>query len=170
MAARDIKVVRKYFGDDVFNVDDRTGTVPATGLSIKPGEPCIKVITSNTAYATPATNGAAVPGTDILLGIAKENSTESVTVDGTVRLDIVGPGSLLMGKATNSANMNTAALLNGILYDYVTFDLTGTVYTIDEDEGNNVDTHSLFILSGDTAKGTLNVLVSSVSIFDAATD
>ncbi len=87
-------------------------------------------------------------GTDIVFGIAASDDTATTTVDGTVKVYAPLPGIIYKCKATTPANLAT-----GVVYDCVTFDLTGTTYTVDEDEGSDEKVHGLRIVDYDAVTG-----------------
>lgn len=150
----DIAVVRGGGSNYEARVDDRdTSSATAT---LKRGEP---VKRNNANFALLVATGDPEIATDILLGIATSESTETASAEGTVNVLQIVPGTVLRGKATTSTNMNTAALLNGLRFDYVTFDVTSSNVTIDEDEGDDPNSQGLCILDGDIVDGTLEVAV-----------
>lgn len=111
-------------------------------------------------YANPCATGDPAVGTDQFAGIAADGGTNTASADGVV--DITRPiphCSLIRGKATTAANIDTDAELLALLHDAVTFDLNSGVYTIDENDGANAG--GLMIMDGDIAKGTLDVEVDA---------
>lgn len=135
-----------------FKVDDRT-TSSAAGV-INPGEP---VKQSNANYALLVATGDPEQGTDALIGIAENESTETASAEGEVNVAVIVPFvTRLRGKATTAANIDTAAELLDVLQDAVTFDVTAGVVTVDEDETDDPNVHGLVLVDGDTAKGTLD--------------
>jgi hypothetical protein len=152
MAKNDIKIIRG--GGDVVQVrvDDRT---TSSDTQILPGDPVKKAGNFVAHLATGEPTNAAP-----LYGIAVDESTETSTVDGVVNIQRVIPGeTVLRAKVTTPANMDTDAKLLGILNDAVTFDLTSTTYTVDEDEGDDPDVHGIVILGGDIDNGTVDLMV-----------
>ena len=157
----DIRILKSAYGVETFGAEDRTTS--SVTVAMAPGEP-VKRGGSNGNFVIPIATGDPENGTDIFVGIAKQQSTETSTVDGEVEVELCGPGTVLEGKATTAANMDTAAKLLGIRGDYVSFDVTGAgtngptgVFTIDEDEGDDPNVHGLFIIGGDISKGRLRV-------------
>jgi len=152
----DIDVVRG--GGSNFNarVEDRA-TSGAAGV-LNRGEP---VKRNNLNFAFPIADGDPERGTDMLIGVAQSESTETGTTGGDGFVDVLQiiPSTLLRGRATTAANINTQALLDGVRYDSVAFDVTGTVITIDENEGDDPNVHGLVIVDGDIVAGTLEVYV-----------
>lgn len=135
-----------------FKVDDRTTT---SDTAIYAGEP-VKIYGAQTGnYATHLATGDPEIGTDIMIGITASDSTETTTANGTVEVYMPLPGVVYRCKATTAAN-----LADGILLDCVTFDLTSTTYTVDEDEGSDENVHGLRIVSYDTQKGTVDFTIN----------
>lgn len=160
MAINDIQVIKGGYGTQEFVCDNRDYT--GATLTLKPGEPVKK--STNTAILL-ATGDPEI-GTDTVIGIVAKESTESATVDGVVLVEMVGPGTILRGKPTTTASMDTASELLGLKMDYVTFDLTTVYFTIDEDEGDDPNVHGLCILDGDIDKLTLDVAVhANITLF-----
>ncbi len=161
MARGDFKVISGHGPTITYEVDDRTTS--SQTVALEPGEPVKKSGNFVIALAT----GDPEVGTDELVGIVRRKSTETSTADGKVEVLCTIPGlTVIRGKATTSTNMNTAALLLGLIGDWVAGDLTGSgtngsgnVFTIDEDEGDDPNVHGFKILRGNTTKGTLDCLV-----------
>jgi hypothetical protein len=153
MAKRDLKVLNAHlYGQREYDVDDRTSS--SASATHKPGEPVKK----NGNFALLCATGDPEIGTDTLLGIVAKESTETSSADGKCEVIVVGPGSVIRGKPTTTANMDTASELQGLLLDYVAFDLTSTTFTIDENEGDDPNVHGLQIISGNVTKLTLDVM------------
>lgn len=159
MAKNDIRIV-DVGGANVTPV--RTFRTDANSTAIKVGEP-VKVSGN---YVTPLATADPEIGTDRMVGIAASDSTHTASVDGTVDVYIPIPGVTVMrAKAHTAANIDTDAKVLGLLNDSVTFDLTSTVYTVNEDEGDDPDVHGLLIVDGNVTEGTLDfVLKSGASI------
>jgi len=76
--------------------------------------------------------------------------------------------TLIRGKATTSANMDTASELDGLKLDWVCFDDTASsgtngIFTIDEDETDDPNVHGLCIMDGDIDAYTLDVIVHGLA-------
>ncbi len=159
MVENDIKVVKNPGATLVFQVDDRTTSSVTT--TIKAGEP-VKVSGN---YVIPVATGDPEIATDEFVGIARKESTETASADGEVEVITLLPyQTVLRGKPTTSANVDTASELAGVINDWVTFDVTSSsgtngIFTIDEDEGSDPNVHGLCIIDGDIEKGTLDVIV-----------
>lgn len=103
-------------------------------------------------------------GTDNFVGIAtknmKVNSAGTTVVAHTLMVAVPIPNVTRMrGRAKTAANVDTDAELLAILHDEVTFDLTASVYTIDDTAASN--TSGLMIADGNVTKGTLDVTVDA---------
>lgn len=152
MALNDVKIVSG--GGLVFQpkVEDRT---TSSDTQIVPGD-VVKKGGTGTNFVTHVATGEPTNAAP-MYGVAISYSTETATEDGEVWVQQIVPGqTILEAKATTSANLS-----DGILNDAVTFDLTSTTYTVDEDEGDDPDVHGLIILSYDSVKGTVRFLVKA---------
>lgn len=113
-------------------------------------------------FAVPCLDGTPIRGTDVMLGITKTASSATAAANGSIEIEIVGPGSIISGRMTTPTNADTAAELLGIMGDYIDFDRSAAtaagVLTIDENEGSG-NTHGLFVIDGDIVKGTLEVML-----------
>lgn len=161
MAVNDIKVLKNSnYGTYRFRVDDRTAT--SLTETLKPGDCVIK---NTGGFVGLLTDGMPTQGTDIFVGVTRTESTETSVANGTVDVELVGPGTILRGKATTAANVDTDAELLPLLFDYVNFDRSAAtvagLLTIDENEGDTPGTLALCILNGDIVKGTLDVAVAN---------
>jgi hypothetical protein len=156
MAKNDVTIVSRGGYDNVpvktFLVDDRTTT---SDTQIYAGEPVMIYGGEDGNYATHVSNGKPAIGTDIVIGIAKSDSTETSTAEGTVDVYMPLPGVVYRAKATTSTN-----LADGILLDCVTFDYSDGNYTVDENEGSDEDVHGLRILDYDSTNGTVDFVIN----------
>lgn len=158
MAKGDV-TIREWGGAQarVWQVDDRTSSSETDTL--KPGEP-VKRTAAGSPFVIGLATGDPEAGTDVMVGIALSESTETSTVDGEVEVLEVVPGkTVLEVKATTASNVDTQAKIDALVGDTVTFDLTGGVYTVDENEGDDDDVHGLLVIGGDVTRGTLFVTV-----------
>jgi len=141
-----------------FRVDDRTTS--SASATHKPGEPLKQ---NNANFALLCATGDPEQGTDAFIGIAHNESTETSTADGAVDISVVIPFiTRIRGKATTVANVDTDAERLGVDMDAVTFDLTAGVFTIDENEADDPNVHSLVIVPGadeDPTQGWIDVYV-----------
>ena len=153
MAANDIKVIKNGYGIQEFIVEDRDTS--SASYTIKPGEPTKK----STNVPIILADGEMRIGSGVFIGIATTESTETKTVNGVVKIEMVGPGTILRGGVTTTGNMNTAAELLAVKMNCVNFDLTTVYFTIDENEASDPNNNGLCILDGDIDKGTVDVAV-----------
>ena len=160
MAKGDLAVVGGIAATPVlpFRVDDRTTS--SASATHKPGEP----LKQSGNFTLLCATGDPEQGTDAFIGLAHNESTETSSADGSVDIEVVVPYiTRIRGKATTVANIDTDDELEGVLNDAVTFDLTGSTFTIDENEGDDPNVHGLVIVDGDIDKGTLDVIVKPLA-------
>ena len=156
MSFDDVKIVKNPGTAYKYNVSDRTTS--SASATIKAGEP-VKPYSTN-EFVVIIEDGDPEISTDQFIGVAKKESTETSTVDGTVEIVTIIPMStVLRAKATTAANIDTASELLGLLNDWVTFDVSTGAFTIDENEGSDPNIHGLQIIGGDTTDKTLDVFV-----------
>lgn len=150
MSKLDVKIVDAPYNvvpTIVCKVDDYT---TSSSTQILAGEP-VKLSAAGGNVVVKLATGEPKIGTDIVFGIAASDDTATATADGEVEVYAPLPGIIYRCKATTPAN-----LAEGIRYDTVTFDLTGTTYTVDEDEGTDEDVHGLRIVDFDATNGTVD--------------
>jgi len=157
MAKFDVKVVEpKGASTRQYQVQDRTSSSETD--TVKAGEP-VKLAAAGSPYVIPLATGDPEIGTDLFVGIAAGESTETSSADGTVDVIEITPNTILEAKATTSTNVNTQAKIDALVGDTVCFDFDNTNYTIDENEGDDDNVHALRIVGGDPDKETLQVKV-----------
>lgn len=123
-----------------------------TANSIKGGVPLKK----DGAYVVAVANGDPEIGTDEFVGVSSSISTETADEDGTVEVRVISVGeTILRGPASTPANLEN----NDYRGMSVTFDVSSGVYTIDEDEADDIDVHGLVIVDQDADRGTVDVMV-----------
>ena len=166
MSRNDIKIVEpKDVSSRQFLVQDRTSS---SSTQILAGEP-VKQAADGSPYVIKLATGDPEIGTDLFIGIAVNDSTETASADGVVQVAVVVPGvTLLEAKATTPANIDTQAKINALIGDCVCYDLTSTTFTIDENEGNDNNVHGLIIQGGDPAAGTLTHVVKTQATMQGA--
>jgi len=156
MAKNDVTIVSRggllNLPTKTFKVDDRTTT---GDTQIYAGEPVKIYGEEDGNYAFHLATGDPEIGTDIMIGITKSADTATATAEGTVEVYMPMPGVIYRCKATTGAN-----LADGILLDCVTFDLTGTTYTVDENEGSDENVHGLRIIDYDADADTVDFVIS----------
>ena|SRR3990167_4137741 len=162
MAANDIRVLKSHYGVQRFRTEANVT------VGILPGDGVIKGGTGSN-YAGLLLTGMPTQGTDVWLGVTKSTGTNTTALDGVIDVELIGPGTILEGRATTATNVNTDALLLDLLNDYVNFDRSAAtvagVLTIDEDQGDTMGTLSLMILDGDVTKGVLRVACVNANIW-----
>lgn len=147
MAKGDIEVLDLGSGYvALFQVDDRTTSSAAA--TIKAGEP-VKRASDGSPFLIVLATGDPEQGTDKFVGIAKSESTETSTVNGTVEVYVCAPDTLLQAKATTAANVDAQSEIDALVGDAVSLDLAAGVFTIDENEGNDDNAHGFVIEGGD---------------------
>ena len=126
-----------------FDADDRATSAIKQLLF---GEP-VKEGGASGNYAVSVQDGDPEKGTDIFMGIVNRDSTETQTANGKVEVELVGPGTKLIGYAATAANVDTASELLDFMMNYVGFDVSASsVYTIDENETSNPNGLGLCII------------------------
>lgn len=154
MAANDIKVLKGGYTVQRFRTEANVT------LGIEGGD-AVKIGGTGTNYVGLVLDGDPEQATDIFVGITRNGATNTASADGVVDVEIVGPGTVLEGKATTASNVDTDAKLLALLNDFVAFDRSAAtaagVLTIDEDEGTDTDVHGLMILDGRITDGVLYV-------------
>ncbi|MBD3207729.1 hypothetical protein GF319_15475 [Candidatus Bathyarchaeota archaeon] len=155
MAKGDVKIAFTPY-DSVptwtFIVEDRTTN--SASATIKPGEPCKIRGAEDGNDVILVETGEPEITTDIFAGIAASESTETSSADGTVELYLPLPGIVYRCAATTSGNLGL-----GVMYDTVTFDLTGSTFTVDENEGSDENVHALRIMDYDSTNGTVDFII-----------
>ena len=156
MAKLDVTVVKNPYNCQptmTCKVDDYTS---ASSTQILIGEP-VKLNGEGANTVIKLATGDPEYGTDIVFGIAASDDTATSAADGEVEVLLPLPGIIYRCKAHTPAN-----LAEGVRYDCVTFDLTGTTYTVNEDEGTDEDVHGLRIVDFDATNGTVDFEIRSV--------
>jgi hypothetical protein len=126
MAKNDIQIYDEAaFG---YPGDEQYGVTLGVLTSIKAGEPVSKALGA-TAVAAMATNKPVV-ATDFLAGIATQDSTDTVTANGIVRVTKVVPGRSFLIVPKVVATFNTQLKYDDLVGARVLIDLTAGVYTI----------------------------------------
>ncbi len=148
MARNDVKIVE---GEMVA----RKYRTQAAATAILPGEP----VAISGSYVVPLATATPTAAAK-MLGIAKSASSHSATADGTVDVVVVEAGRTLMrAQAQTPANVDTDAEVLAVLNDFVSFDLTSSSYTINEDEAGAAGTQGLRIVDVDAASGAVDFVL-----------
>lgn len=166
----DITVLNEHlYGTAKLPVQARTTSTHAA--SIKPGEPVEKGVTGAVAqggnYMVLALDTSPKDGTNLLMGVCKEESNETVAADGTGVFYLLGLGSRIRGKAKTTTNVNTVAKFALLVLDCVFFDgiatkaasTTTTPYTIDESAGDDANVNGIQMLQCDIVTGLIEARV-----------
>ena len=165
--ANDLQIVkspgtRLLFYSELRNSSGATATT-------KPGEPVKTGINTSDRFVILLANGDPSftgSSSDRFVGIAAVESTESATVTGRCSVTTLRSGSMIEGRPTTSANMDTASELDALIGGSVAFDLASGAFTIDEDEVSDPGSLGLIIVGGDLLNLTMLVMVNSrASIF-----
>jgi hypothetical protein len=116
---------------------------------------------SKSADAATAATGAVVPMVDgdgaigqNFTGIAKNDSTDTATVAGTVDLWLPLPGYIYAAKSKLSTDVNTAAKLLTFFRKRVVFDLTSSLWTVDS-AATDALVNCVTIIGGDYRTSTV---------------
>ena len=161
MGVFDVRIIKGAGPTLILGSEDRT-TASATTTK-KPGD-VVKRAGTGGNFATIALDGDAEIATDILFGVVRKESDETSTVDGNVEVRMLSTDSIIRAKASTAANVDTAAEFVDLRYDTVAFDRSAAtengVLTIDEDEGDDPNVHSLMMMSCDTVKGLIDAAVN----------
>ena len=114
MAANDIKVLKSRYGTEQFRTEANVL------LGMAPGD-AMMVGGTGTNYATIVLDGTPARGTNVWIGVSESAASNTASVDGVINVQLVGPGTIIQGKAKVATNMNTDAKLLAILNDTVIF-------------------------------------------------
>jgi hypothetical protein len=144
-----------------WQVQDRTSS--SLTVTIKPGE-MVKLAAAGSPYVIPILTGDPEIGTDIVVGIAATESTETASADGKVDVYMITPETVLAAKGTTAANIDTQAEINALVGDSVCADVATLTQTIDENEGDDPDVHGLVIIGGDPVAKELYVRVKTTAL------
>lgn len=167
MARGDFKL--RTPSSDEFSMKAIVGS--GTAVSINAGEPTIGANATAASWTGAVKIAAdADPTTSSghrFTGISKTDSTDTASAAGEVVVWLPMPGTVYEGKAKTSTLANTQALVDGLKFKRVVFDLTGTAWTVDTAATDAV-ANGVVITGGDYTKSVIYFLViPSVSIFGA---
>jgi hypothetical protein len=167
MARYDFKVLTRG-GEEVITY--KALVASGTTLAIKAGEPSL------VSGATGARAGVVKAAADAdpttadnhaFAGLAKDDSTETTTAAGEVRLVTPMPGILYSGKAKSSTAANTQAKIDALVAKRVIFDLTSTTWTVDT-AATDAAANGIVIVGGEYASNTVWFMISpGVTIFNS---
>lgn len=158
----DVQIV-KHAGPTVKFVSQDTDSATRSTI-LQAGEP-VKV---STAYAALLASGDPEVGSDMMLGIVRKTGTETSAAEGHVEVMTIIPSrTVLKWRMHTPGNMATQALIDADIGDWFTCDLTGTAFTIDEDDDDDPNVNGLGVIGGDPVEGTLNVYVNAMVTLQA---
>jgi len=159
MSRYDIKLITQLPGDmstSPIVVSGGTATISA-GTPTKGAD---------AAAASPWT-GAVVPMVDgdgtssqRFTGVAKGDSTDTATANGTVQLWLPLPGIIYSAKAKTAANADTQAEIDALRYKRVVFDLTGSTWTVDT-AAADATTNGVVIIGGDYQTSSVYFVIAN---------
>ena len=120
------------------------------------------------ATAASPWTGAVVPmvdgdgtSTQRFAGIAKSDSSDTVAAAGTVLVYEPLPGLTYAAKAKTYSTVDTAAEVEALRFKRVVFDLTASVWTVDN-AAADAAANGVVILGGDYQTGVLYFAVSTI--------
>lgn len=158
MATGDILIVEPK------NISVQTFQVAAgAASSIQPGEPV--VATPGTATVALAADATPSVGTDYLIGIAANDSTDTVGAAGTVDVYVLRGGEVLSMKAKVAANADTLAEIKAIANDFLLMDLTSTNWTLDTAAGHAIAGGLIATGEGEPENSRVYVRVRAAATF-----
>ena len=156
MSKGDIKIVEpKDLSTRVFQVASGALT------SIKAGEPV--VATAGTATVAAMSDGKPVVGTDYLIGIASEDSTDTVAAAGTVQVYVLRGGEILSLKTKVASTSDTLSEIRALANDHLVMDLTSSAWTLDAAAGHVVSGGLIATGEGEPENSRMYVLVRSAA-------
>ena len=155
MAKNDIKIAGGAFN----SVPTYRWQTEAAATAILAGEP-LKIKAAGSPYAIPIADADLTLGTDVeFLGIAASDSTQTASADGFVDVYMPLPGVIYEAKAKTAASVDTQSEINALCGDRKIFDLTSSVFTVDEAAADAVG-NALLIIGGDPVRKTLRFLIN----------
>jgi hypothetical protein len=95
------------------------------------------------------------------VGIAATDSTQTTAADGYVEVYDNIPGVVLEAKCKTAASCNSTAEVEALIGTFLSWDLTGSTFTIDE-ATTPASTNSLLVVGGDPSNTTLWFKIRSV--------
>jgi len=150
-----------------------TRAIVASGAvqSINAGEPTISANATAASWTGAVKIAADADPTTAsghrFTGIAKSDSSETASVNGYVEVWVPDATTVYSGKAKTASLANTQALIDGLKFKRVIFDLTGTSWTVDTAAADAL-ANGVVCLGGDAGTSTIYFLViPSVSIMGA---
>lgn len=135
-------------------VPTRVCQTEAAATAILAGEP-VKIKSAGSPYVIPLADAEPVIGTTVeVVGVAKGDSTQTASADGTIEVYIPTTSTVFAIKAKSAAAADTDSEVKALENDTLLFDLTSSVYTIDTAVGS-VATGGLEVVGGDSSKSLI---------------
>jgi hypothetical protein len=123
--------------------------VAASATLIYAGEP-VKMTTSEDAVVVKSATTEPLTSDPTFVGIAAKDSTNTSLAAGTVEVYDPLPGQVYYALATTAANIDTQAKYDALVNERIAFDLTGVVFSADENDAQA--TGGLVIVASDIKK------------------
>lgn len=142
-----------------------------TTQSINAGEPTISADATGGSWTgavkTPATGDPTTASGHRFTGVSKSDSTETTTAAGNVTVWLPISQTVYSAKALVATNANTAALVDGLRFKRVTFNVTSLKWTVDTATADAAS-KGLLIIGGDYTTSTIFFMIdTTVSVFGA---
>lgn len=154
MSKNDIKV-KDIAGYNV--LPTRTYQVASGALtSIKAGEPVRMTTIGTSVYAELAADGDPTIGTDVILGIAAGDSTDTVAAAGTVEVFLPLPGVVYRAKAKSSTAADTDAEILALANKRVVLDVTSSAWTVDTAAADGATNGVILTGTGNASKNEVD--------------
>jgi len=143
-------------------VPTRTYQAESGETAMLAGEP-VKLKSAGSPFVIPLATAEPVIGTTTqVIGICASDSDATASANGTVQVYIPDAQVVWVVKATTVANVDTKSELDALQNDRVKFDLTGAIYTLDENEGDAAAS-GLQIVGGDFTTGDMYFTIRSAA-------
>ncbi len=109
------------------------------------------VTTLGSQYVVAGADGIPVVGTDWMVGIAADTSTDTVAADGSLHVIEMFPNVVYLCAPKLSTDIDTQAKYDALVGNRVVFDLTTGVWTVDA-AAAHATTNGLVIMDSDIKK------------------
>lgn len=123
-----------FFRGDGVNNPTRTWQTALNTTVIGSGQPAVITLAMAlpTQYVEAAPDASPIIGTHIFAGFSNGFSNQTTSADGTAVLYVPDQYAVCLLPAKVAANIATQSQYNALVNSYVLFDLTASVYTVDE--------------------------------------
>lgn len=157
MARNDIKIIST---GGIPSLPTYTWQTEAAATAILAGEP-VKLKSAGSPYVIPLATADLTLGTDgEFMGIAKSDSTQTASADGSVEVYIPMPGVIYEAKAKTGSTVDTQAEINAVCGDRVVFSLASSTYTVDVAVAGDDDAaNAVLIIGGDPIAKTVRFMI-----------